>query len=501
MAYALEIRTGIASRIPNRKDLVALGGTDCAWREAVDVVCRSRLKKMFGEEFVGNDSAVTQFAEIWAPLAPKTHQLTRIFPLDRSLPVSDKMEAIFKVVREGTVEELKGAIQSLDDPSELTELKFGGDHYCGNPNNPLLLAVKTKSMAKLQLLIEAGTPIGVGNKGMIPRFSPLCEASLNSQDAMVQLLLENGASFKVIEDARIGNHKELFSYSPIPLLYRIFESIIDRNTRGVIYKTSNAQLRCFMLAMRSWKYEVGSRAIRKDVRLKKFAGMFCLFEKKIANLLLGYGVVPKVDKKQLFNFIKLLLVEGDIEQLEYLRGLRLFSYNVLFVGGFSIPDYLITRGKFALEKYFIEKGLLHNNKKKALEQLEENISRIISEETSLGWQAEMSITGPEIWNWVLEASSHYNIAIDKLKHEGIPILLDVCKAVPHYYQWKNPESKYYITYILGLIEKLVESGCDLDCDVEELSPRVILEQLAARHVQNLEITQKINSILNRKKDG
>jgi hypothetical protein len=276
-----EFRFQIASYFRDPKDLIALGGTDKAWRAVVSDVLRKRIETIFGNSFIGVRDPVTAAAELWAPLRPRTTQLSQVLLKQNKNPISDEMKKVLLAASSGSIDELKQAIQALKDPSELTELKFGPilsssvDKF-SSPQNPLSLAAESGVIGKVQALIDCSIPIGVGVSGIFKTDgTPVMIAARKGCDDILRLLLERGASFSVKVD----------EHDPSQLLYLMFESMR-------VSPLSDGQIRCATLAMRSWRHEKGFESIQEDRRLHTIAKEYILREGdiRIIQLLKAYGV-------------------------------------------------------------------------------------------------------------------------------------------------------------------------------------------------------------------
>ena len=493
-----DVKKHMMSWLTDVGDLIALGGTKKAWREVVNEVCRMKIEQFFGADFIGSEEPITVAARLWARFRPKTMKLAEIIPVQREAPISPEMLVVLKAAEKGTVEELRQAIEALKDPSELTELKFGAGLYYISPENLLKLAVKSDDIGKLRLLIESGTPIGIGEDGMIPSYNgPLLEAATRGQAAMVKLLLENGASFGVKENGRIDSNHMPAGYIPVPLLYRMFQLIEAANTFETV-----------CLAMRSWTGEVGSEAIREDKRLAEFAGTFCMKGGRyslIANLLMSYGVKPFVDERDLSYWVKSIIASGNKMHLEHLIKMGLCQFDMLIYNDFTFADCAAMYGQFELENYFVEeKKVAHKMRDQALETLGRCVSSAIY--NAANDMKEDFIIGAKhqfqrcTWARLLEVVAHYKLSISKLTHidhvtdmDGeVSLLLSVCGIMQ---VDQNKSYRDEVLFSLGIIENLVKEGCDLDHTVGGQSPRAILTTVRTANAGNEEITQKIDSIL------
>jgi hypothetical protein len=269
--------------------LIALGGTDKAWRAAVNDVLRKRIEMIFGNSFIGERNPVTVAAQLWAPLRPRTTQLSHVLLQQNNNPISDEMKKVLSAVSSGRIEELKLAIQALNDPSELTERKFGATEPSrsdrdgiASPQNLLSLAAWGRVIGKVQALIAGLNPIGVGIGGMFTiSDTPVLIAARNGYDDILRLLLESGASFSV----KVNECEDRPYYVPSEQLYLMFESMRDS-------KISEGQMLCATLAMRSWRHEKGFESIQEDRRLQKIAREYSsrAGDIRIIQLLKAYGV-------------------------------------------------------------------------------------------------------------------------------------------------------------------------------------------------------------------
>ena len=495
-----DVKKLMMSWLTDLGDLIALGGTKKAWREVVNEVCRMKIEQFFGADFIGSEEPITVAARLWARFKPKTFKLSNVMPLQWNAPISPEMQDVLKAVEKGTMEELRQAIKALKDPSELTELKFGVGVY-RYPENLLRLAVNSGQIEKLRLLIESGTPIGIGEDGMIPSYNgPLLEAATRGQTAMVKLLLENGASFGVKENGRIGRDQMPAGYIPVPLLYRMFEIIESSNT---FYTFETV-----CLAMRSWTGEMGGESIREDKRLAELAGKFCLNEghySLIANLLMSYGVKPVVVERDLHYWVKSIIARGDKMHLDHLIKIGLCKFDMVLDNEWSFADCAAMYGQFKLENYFVEeKKVVRKKRNQALERLEELVSSAIYNAAN-DMNEDFYIGAGHLvqqctWARLLEVVAHYKLSISKLTHidhvtdmDGeVSLLLSVCGIMQ---VDQNKSYRDEVLFSLGIIENLVKEGCDLDHTVDGQSPRTILTTVRTANAGDEEITQKIDSIL------
>jgi hypothetical protein len=93
------------------------------------------------------------------------------------------------------------------------------------------------------------------------------------------------------------------------------------------------------------------------------------------------------------------------------------------------------------------------------------------------------------WKRLMQIVDCYSIDLDKPDDKGKTVLFDLCKLV----MGSDDSSEALIA--LDIIKKLVARGCNLDFTVEAVSPKTMLQEKAEASSDQLEIVEKINSIL------
>ncbi len=492
-----DVTTLLCSKYLNSKDVIALAGTNRFWRGRLTEYCTRTITNLFGNTFnLCERGALQVFADIAGPFKKRSNQLATIFPSDVDAPMSIEMESLIHSIKNGSVDELRQNIAALKDPTELTRLKFGRRRTFRSPENLLRIAVQSRDIKKVQLLIDSGTPIGVGVNGMMDTNNgPLLEAGISQEDVL-RLLLKNGALFSVYQNARIGTSDMWEDYEPQPLLYRFLEHCPFREMDQV-------GLRCVTLALRSWIDEKGPTAIQDDLWLANFASE-CIIDSsryQLGQLLKGFGAPITIDAAKIHIKIDEGVAHAKIAYLESLNKLGYLNYQTYRNNGYTLADSALRYGQHELESHLVnDKKVPYFDNERALEDLEEDVCSLIMAYAVFRslWLGGQLFGQKCDWNRVIEIITHYKLNIDGAQIEGNTPLFALCEKLSFFSGKKEiPEDE--MSQILLTIEDIIPLGAQLDRKNEfNKSPKDLLEEILNgpnKGKLTPQLIQKIVSIL------
>lgn len=435
-----DLKRFIASWLSNPIDLISLGNVNKEWRIGVSDICKGRIQALFRKKTNWKSTPFKVAELFWGPFKPLSNQLKPKYhkanPDKINFPIG--CEELFECLDDlEDVDQVRNAIETLKNEHGVTIKSFPLLGSCLLDN-----AAREGCLKSVRFLIEQGvTHFEVSKKGAVDADDHfLINAVINGHPRTLRILLEHGASFNVDvcssivleSDKDVEEKLNVWRSLWIPgektkAFYEMFKLVFLRTANKRI-------LLCVASAMRSWRHEVGIKAMCNDKLLSRIAGKFTLFDPHscITKLFLTYGIVPVFEDSDCLKAITTSVINGSRGNLVLYSTQGLLDHQGFRTeNGFTLADLALSYGQFELESFFVkEKGVPYNHSDQARELLARRVCKafkIVAEESnSLRFQFE---TRHYDLTRLILIIDHYNIEIDIPDENGETPLFIRCKAL------------------------------------------------------------------------